>query len=98
MDMSLWLFQNRFTGSVPTELGGMTKMSEAVIITRNNFIPSSIPTELGRLVEMKSSFGFEGIQLTGPGICASAKRSNANSTLSGAFMPHAPLMTKTDAL
>ena len=73
MDISFWLFQNRFTGSVPTELGGLTKMSEAFILTRNNFVPSSVPTELGRLVEMKDSFGFEGMQLTGPGILSRSR-------------------------
>ena len=46
-----YLYSNRFTGTLPTELGNMVKMTADFAVDLNSF-SSSIPTQLGRLVKL----------------------------------------------
>ena len=57
-----WLWENQLTGSIPSEIGNLTNLTELYLF--NNQLTGSIPPEIGNLTNLTSLWS-ESNQLTG---------------------------------
>ena len=64
MPSSLSGQNNQLTGTIPTQLGKLTKMTDDFGLSSNK-LRGTIPTELGMLTKLCNDFQLQGNQLTG---------------------------------